>query len=99
MSGLVEPRVENPSPVGVRVRTKRGTQGKRYVNAIGFLEDLCLGNIVTDVPHDGVRAIEIPTAGQSSSSRSEVVSDDDAGSTRYGSTIHASSRLIGVKTS
>ncbi|CAM9386504.1 unnamed protein product [Scytosiphon promiscuus] len=37
-------------------------KGKRYVNAIGFLEDLCLGNIVTDVPHDGVRAIKISGA-------------------------------------
>jgi len=30
------------------------------VNAVGFLEDLCLGNVETDVPHDGLKAVQMP---------------------------------------
>ena len=30
------------------------------MNAVGFLEDLCLGNISTDVAHDGLRVLDMP---------------------------------------
>lgn len=60
-------------------------QGKRYVNAVGFLEDLCLGNVETDVPPDGlrvkarVRVIQMPVASadagyESSTGNQEIVS-------------------------
>lgn len=44
-------------------------QGKRYVNAVGFLEDLCLGNIISDVAHDGIKAVQITDDGDNGTNR------------------------------
>ncbi|CAM9795889.1 unnamed protein product, partial [Ectocarpus sp. 12 AP-2014] len=46
-------------------------KGKRYVNAVGFLEDLCLGNILSDVEHDGLRGAKFSPAASGGSSNSE----------------------------
>ncbi|CAM9771091.1 unnamed protein product, partial [Ectocarpus sp. 12 AP-2014] len=46
-------------------------KGKRYVNAVGFLEDLCLGNILSDVAHDGLRGAKVSPAASGDSSSSE----------------------------
>ncbi|CAN0366017.1 unnamed protein product [Ectocarpus fasciculatus] len=43
-------------------------KGKRYVNAVGFLEDLCLGNILSDVAHDGLRGAKVANPAASGSS-------------------------------
>ncbi|CAM9346947.1 unnamed protein product, partial [Ectocarpus sp. 8 AP-2014] len=54
-------------------------KGKRYVNAVGFLEDLCLGNILSDVAHDGLRGAKVAPAASASSSSSSSSSSTEAG--------------------
>ncbi|CBJ32111.1 conserved unknown protein [Ectocarpus siliculosus] len=56
-------------------------KGKRYVNAVGFLEDLCLGNILSDVAHDGLRGAKVSPAASGSSGSSSSSSEEEAGET------------------
>lgn len=53
------------------------------MNAVGFLEDLCLGNIISDVAHDGVKVIQITAAAAAGSSSSSGGPGDGNDVTRY----------------